>query len=110
MMQHSKIQHNREFCVCVDIENKDILRIIFENECDENADELNSKFTKFLSSEERLQKEGGSGLVKARKIVRYDLGCTDNEVRIHTDGSICKSEITISLKNLIANGKKNITC
>lgn len=110
MMQHSKIQHNREFCVCVNIEHKDILKIVFENECDENADELNSKFTKLLSSEERLQKEGGSGLVKARKIVRYDLGCTDNEVRIHTDGSICKSEITISLKNLIANGKKNITC
>ena len=110
MMQHSKMQPNRDFSINVNIENEDTLRIVFINECDGNAEELNSKFAKLLSSEERLQKEGGSGLVKARKIVRYDLGCLDNEVCIHVDGNICKSDITISLKNLLANGKKNITC
>ena len=110
MMQHSKMQQNREFSINVGVENEDTLRIVFVNECDGNAEELNSKFTKLLSSEERLQKEGGSGLVKARKIVRYDLGCLDNEVCIHVDGNICKSDITISLKNLLANGEKNFTC
>lgn len=109
MMQHSKSQPDRTFMVNVNVK-ENTLYIVFENECEGNADELNSKFDKLLSSEERLQKEGGSGLVKARKIVRYDLGCTDNEVRIHVDENICRSEVTICLKNLIANDKKNTSC
>ena len=42
-------------------------------------------------------------MVKARKIVRYDLGCTDNEVSIIAKDGICRSVITINLENIKAD-------
>ena len=102
MMLHSKNENKREFEVEATVKDG-ILTIIFQNECTGDEDELNQTFTKLLSSEDRLQKEGGSGLVKARKIVRYDLGCTDNEVSIIAKDGICRSVITINLENIKAD-------
>lgn len=102
MMLHSKNENKREFEVEATVKDG-ILTIIFQNECTGDEDELNQTFTKLLSSEDRLQKEGGSGLVKARKIVRYDLGCTDNEVSIIAKNGICRSVITINLENIKAD-------
>ena len=103
MMLHSKDEYKKEFNVNATVEDG-VLTIIFENNCSGDAELLNEKFTQLLSSEDRLQKEGGSGLVKARKIVRYDLGCTDNEVSIKVNDGKCRSVITINLSNIRANG------
>ena len=103
MMLHSKDEYKKEFNVNATVEDG-VLTIIFENNCSGDSELLNEKFTQLLSSEDRLQKEGGSGLVKARKIVRYDLGCTDNEVSIKVNDGKCRSVITINLSNIRANG------
>ena len=53
-----------------------------------------------MNSYDRLQKEGGSGLVKARKIVKYDLGDLNNEVVMVIENGICKADITINMDKL----------
>ena len=44
--------------------------------------------------------EGGSGLVKAQKIVKYDLGDLNNYVCIRAEGGKCIATIRINIVNL----------
>ena len=61
------------------------------------------EFKQLLNSYERLQKEGGSGLVKAKKIVKYDLGCETNDVNIYVKDGKCIAIVSINLINLRQN-------
>jgi hypothetical protein len=79
----------------------DILIFSFENDIRQNEDELNQKFKSLMDSQGRLQTEGGSGLVKAQKIVQYDLDDTDNYVNIKAENQKCIATVRINLKNLI---------
>lgn len=105
MMKHSRSQPSRKFKMNASVEDG-ILTIIFENQFNGDSHEMKARITQLLSSDERLQKENGSGLVKARKIVRYDLGCLDNDVIVDIADGVYRSIITIHLNNLIANGQK----
>lgn len=80
----------------------EVLVFSFENDIRQNEDELNQKFKCLMDSQGRLQTEGGSGLVKAQKIVQYDLDDTNNYVNINAQNQKCIATVRINLKNLIA--------
>jgi hypothetical protein len=79
----------------------DILIFSFENDIRQNEEELNQKFKSLMDSQGRLLTEGGSGLVKAQKIVQYDLDDTDNYVNIKAENQKCIATVRINLKNLV---------
>jgi len=79
----------------------DILIFSFENDIRQNEYELNQKFKSLMDSQGRLQTEGGSGLVKAQKIVQYDLDDTENYVYIKAENQKCIATVRINLKNLV---------
>ena len=99
MICHSQKENVRHFDVSFIVENNELL-MHFENKCDENPTAVNKKFQKLLNSYERLQEEGGTGLVKARKIVKYDLGCLDNEVTAVVSDGKCVADVNINLKDI----------
>jgi hypothetical protein len=78
------------------------LFLTFENDINQNGDELNQKFKSLMDSQGRLQIEGGSGLVKAQKIVQYDLDDVNNYVNIKAEDQKCIAVVKINLQNLVA--------
>ncbi len=99
MIKYSKKEQIRFFQMDIKLENN-ILDIRFENKIEGGEDTLNCKLKALLNNLERLQKEGGSGLVKARKIVKYDLGCVDNEIKVEAKEGKCICYITINIEKL----------
>lgn len=97
MIKHSKVEPNRCFSIEHNI-NGDLITIQMVNNFEGDEEEANRKFEALLSSTDRLQKEGGSGLVKARKIVKFDLKCDKNEVYIRAKEGKCIATIIINLK------------
>ena len=97
MIKHSKVEPNRCFSIEHNI-NGDLITIQMVNNFEGDEEEVNRKFEALLSSTDRLQKEGGSGLVKARKIVKFDLKCDKNEVYIRAKEGKCIATIIINLK------------
>lgn len=100
MIKYSKKEYCRRFIFKHSVDNN-ILCLHFENNYDGNADLMNEKFSNLLQSYDRLQKEGGSGLVKARKIVKYDLKCIDNEVVIKVVDGKCVAKVYINLEHIL---------
>jgi hypothetical protein len=82
------------------IENN-ILIFTFENDIKEDEESLNKRFQSYMDSQGRLQLEGGSGLVKAQKIVKYDLDDTENYVNISATNKKCIATVRIDLQNLV---------
>lgn len=82
--------------------NNSVLTITFENDINIDEKELNDKFEKILNTQGKLQLEGGSGLVKAQKIVKYDLGDESNNMCIYAENRKCKAIVNINLQNLEA--------
>lgn len=80
----------------------DVLIFTFENDIRQNENELNQKLKSLMDSQGRLQTEGGSGLVKAQKIVKYDLDDVDNFVKIEARNQKCIASVRINIKNLVA--------
>ena len=99
MINHSKKDKIRHFILdAKQIDNQ--LQLHFENDFEGNEEYVNKKIRELLNSYDRLQKEGGSGLVKARKIVKYDLGDINNEVKMIVKNGKCKADITINMDKL----------
>lgn len=99
MINHSKKDKIRHFILdAKQIDNQ--LQLHFENDFEGNEEYVNKKIRELLNSYDRLQKEGGSGLVKARKIVKYDLGDINNEVKMVVKNGKCKADITINMDKL----------
>lgn len=82
------------------IENN-ILIFTFENDIKEDEENLNKRFKSYMDSDGRLQLEGGSGLIKAQKIVQYDLDDTENYVNINATNRKCIATVRINLQNLV---------
>ncbi len=55
----------------------------------------------------KLQQEGGSGLVKAMTIVKYDFGNTNNTFTIRATDGKCIVGILFNIKDMLAS-EKNI--
>ena len=102
MLKYSKKEVKRRFELSHSIENN-VLYLKFENNFEGDASKANQEFKQLLNSYERLQKEGGSGLVKAKKIVKYDLGCETNDVNIYVKDDKCIAIVSINLINLRQN-------
>lgn len=99
MINHSKKEGTRHFLMNAKKQDN-ILHIHFENDFDGDVNYTNKKIRELLQSYDRLQKEGGSGLVKARKIVKYDLGDLNNEVNMVVVKNKCMADITINMSKL----------
>lgn len=99
MIKYSAKERCRKFTMTTKLEDN-ILQIVFTNKISENADALNKRISGLLQNIDRLQKENGSGLVKAQKIVKYDLNNVSNFVAVHAEGDQCTSKIVINLNGL----------
>lgn len=99
MMNHSKKEGTRHFLLNAK-QDANILHLHFENSFDGDVERTNKKIHELLQSYERLQKEGGSGLVKARKIVKYDFGDINNEVVMVVNKTKCLADISINMEKL----------
>lgn len=91
---------NSDFKISTKISDK-ILILIFENSTEEKDSVLNKEFESIMESQNKLLLEGGSGLIKAQKIVKYDLGDLSNYVCINAKDGKCVANIRINLENLI---------
>ena len=65
-------------------------------------EEAVKRFKEMLTSYSRLQMEGKSGLIKVKKIIKYDLACESNEVLIKAENNKCLIDVNIELKDLLA--------
>lgn len=99
MMTHSKNESIKRF-IMKSTKVDQILHLHFENNFEGDEDMTNQKIQKLLNSYELLAKEGGSGLVKARKIVKYDLLDDHNEVLATIQNGKCLVDITINLDKI----------
>lgn len=79
MLKYSKNTKVRNFQINSQMINNDVIKISLINELKNGTkeDELNLIFEKKMNDITKLQQEGGSGLVKAMTIVKYDFGNTN---------------------------------
>lgn len=99
MLSYSKSTDMNSFFVSLSQED-DIINLHFENDIKEDGDQLNAKFEDMLKSDSRLQVEGRSGLVKVRKIIKYDLGCEQNELSIKALDGKCIADVFVNKKEI----------
>jgi hypothetical protein len=78
--------------------------IHFENDLEPGTDELNLNkiFKARLAATSSLQKEGGSGLVKAMNIIKYDFSNISNTYTIEARDGKCFIDIKLILDNMLA--------
>lgn len=78
--------------------------IHFENDLDLGVDEdkLNEIFMTRLAATSSLQKEGGSGLVKAMNIIKYDFNNPSNSYTIEARNGKCLIDIVFNIDNMVA--------
>ncbi|KAA6333005.1 hypothetical protein EZS27_018540 [termite gut metagenome] len=101
MFKYSSPNSNKiNFKIKTTIENYTVT-FTFENDIMQNEKLLNEKFQTLMNAQGRLQLEGGSGLVKAQKIVKYDLDDIENHVNIKAENQKCTAFVRINLQNLI---------
>ena len=96
----SQYSNNVNFQIRTTIENN-ILIFTFENDIKEEEEKLNNIFKTYLDSKGRLQLDKGSGLVKAQKIVQYDLDDVENVINIIAKDQKCVATVRINLQNLV---------
>lgn len=96
MFGHSKEEEVRRFVVDAN-RIDDNLVLHFENNTDDNDDILNNTFTELLKSDNRYQMEGRSGLAKVKKIVRYDLNGSDDDISLVAEKGVCIVDIRLNL-------------
>ena len=113
---NNMLQYGRKDGTCnILIESKllenNIQLIHLENDLskDTNEDELNAKFRTSLAAISSLQKEGGSGLVKAMNIIKYDFNNVNNLYNIEAKGGKCLIDIMFNLENMIKNDEDSVS-
>ena len=105
MLRHSKPEPVPHFVIAASFTENNILHLHFENLLSNDTDEkkLNKRFSELIVSDDKLQKEGGSGLVKALNIVRYDFGDIHNNITIFAEQGRCITDIHFNLTNMLVN-------
>lgn len=104
MFQYSRRENQRRFEIDTWVDDNRIQHIHLENDLPENAneDQLNKIFQERISDVALLQKEGGSGLVKAMNIIKYDFGDDKNTFSIIAKDGKCMIDISFNLKVMSA--------
>lgn len=82
-----------------------ILHLCLVNDLPDNTDEakLNQTFKKCLDDKCRLQKERGSGLVKAMNILQYEFGDESNFFTIKAVDGRCLTDIYFNLEGMLVD-------
>lgn len=109
MLKYSKNTKTRDFQIKSQImdDNKIKISLINDLQSDIQEDELNDIFEKKMNDIAKLQQEGGSGLVKAMTIVKYDFGNTNNTFTIKAAEGRCVVDVLFNIKDMLVN-EKNI--
>lgn len=110
MLKYSKNVNLRTFQIHSQIMDDDNMRVSFVNDLQTEVqeDELNHVFEEKMNDIAKLQQEGGSGLIKAMTIVKYDFGNTNNTFTIKATEGKCVVDILFNIKDMLVN-EKNIT-
>lgn len=111
MLKYSKNAKVRNFQISSQMINNDVIKISLINELKNGTkeDELNLIFEKKMNDITKLQQEGGSGLVKAMTIVKYDFGNTNNTFIIKATEGKCIVDILFNIKEMLVNEKNIIS-
>lgn len=111
MLAYSKKEKLHLFVLDTVVIDNNIMHIHFENELPPNTDEdmLNQLFEEKKQAINLLQKERGSGLVKAINIIKYDFNNTQNIFKISAKDGKCLIDIMFYLNNMIKDAKDTIS-
>jgi len=104
MLKYCKKNDEFSFGIDAEISTGKILHLRLVNDLPDGTDEetLNCTFTERMNDQNRLQKEKGSGLVKAANILKYELGNMNNHYDIRAKDGKCITDIYISLNDILA--------
>ena len=105
MLQYSKPESIRHLNIDTAILSGNVQHLHFENALPDGTDEnkLNHIFENRLKSIKSLQSEGGSGLIKALNIVKYDFGNPSNTFDIVAQDGKCLVDVKFNLDNMLVN-------
>lgn len=111
MLKYSKETNQRIFQINSQMLNDDIIKISLINDLQSNIqeNELNHLFEKKMNDIAKLQQEGGSGLVKAMTIVKYDFGNTSNTFTIKAIEGKCVVNVLFNIKDMLVDEKNIIS-
>lgn len=105
MLKYSKNENPRIFQIYSQMEDEERMKISLINDLQEGIKEaeLTRIFEEKMNDMAKLQQEGGSGLVKAMTIVKYDFGNVDNTFHIRATEGKCIVDILFNIKDMLAN-------
>lgn len=103
MFNYSYEEFERPAKFHVDIDAANMMHWSLENKLRKDTDEdaLNRLFQERIGDEKRIQKEGGSGLVKAMNIIRFDFGDPKNYYRIAASEGKCLIDVYINITGMV---------
>ena len=109
MLRYSNNTNPRIFVISSQLMNENMIRITLINDLQIGTLEegLNHIFEEKMNDIAKLQQEGGSGLVKAMTIIKYDFGNTNNTFTIKAAEGKCIVELMFNIKDMLVN-EKNI--
>lgn len=105
MLKYCKKEHAFTFGIIPTIKNKHILHLHLVNDLPNETDEdkLNQIFYERLQDKCRLQKEKGSGLVKAMNILQFEFGDQSNYFTIEAREGKCHTNIYFNLNEMLVD-------
>ena len=106
MLKHGEVDETGTRPIVLSFKiDEDVLTLHFENKVKPGEEEaLNKKFAEKLSAKASYyNSEGGSGIAKSKKILKWDLQTDSNDIAIEAKDGICTTDVTIYTKILKAN-------
>lgn len=105
MLKYCKKEHAFTFGIIPTIKDKHILHLRLVNDLPNETDEakLNNIFYERLQDKGRLQKEKGSGLVKAMNILQFEFGDQNNYFTIEAKEGKCHTNIYFNLSEMLVD-------
>lgn len=105
MLKYCKKEHAFTFGISSRIKDGHILHLSLVNDLPDETDEeaLNNTFRERLQDLHRLQKEKGSGLVKAMNILKFEFGDQDNHFTIKAHDGRCLTDIYFNLVDMLVD-------
>ena len=109
MLKYSKSTNPRIFQINSQMMDDSVIKISLINDIQTGIqeNELNHILERKMNDIAKLQQEGGSGLVKAMTIVKYDFGNTNNTFTIQAIESKCIVDVLFNIKDMLVD-EKNI--
>ena len=111
MLRYSKNTKIRIFQINSQMMDEGKIKITLINDLQDKIqeDELNHIFEEMMNDVTKLQQEGGSGLVKAMTIVKYDFGNTNNTFTIRASEGKCIVDLLFNIKDMLVNEENIIS-